>query len=78
MSDHRIDLHKVDGHDSSVAELRGFAPIGILECWNTGILGLKGVLFLFLSFTLFQYSSIPAFLIDFAREPINTYNVNRL
>ncbi|MCK4486299.1 MAG: hypothetical protein KAU38_05970 [Desulfobacterales bacterium] len=59
-------------------ELRGFAPIGILECWNTGILGLKGVLFLFLFFTSFQYSIIPAFLIDFAREPINTYNVNRL
>jgi len=59
-------------------ELRGFAPIGILECWNTGILGLKGVLFLFLFFTSFQYSIIPALLIDFATKPINSYNVNRL
>ena len=60
------------------SKLRGFAPIGILECWNNGILGLKGVLFLFLFFTSFQYSIIPLFLIDFAIEPINSHNVNRL
>jgi len=45
-------------HQSTI-ELRGFAPIGILECWNTGILGLEGVLFLFLFFTSFHHSIIP-------------------
>ena len=48
-------MHSAE-QEGVVSELRGFAPIGILECWNTGMLGLKGVLFLFLFFTSFQYS----------------------
>jgi hypothetical protein len=28
--------HRQNGY---IKELRGFAPIGMLECWNTGIMG---------------------------------------
>jgi len=45
------------------SELRGFAPIGIMECWNVGIMGLKEFCLLLKSisslfFLLFHYSSI--------------------
>jgi len=48
------------------SELRSFAPIGMMEHWNTGIMGLKEffcnyyVLLLPL-FPIFQHSSIPVF-----------------
>jgi len=47
-----------------VLELRGFAPIGIMECWNVGIMGLKEFCLLLKSisslfFPLFHYSIIP-------------------
>jgi len=44
-------------------ELRGFAPIGILEGWNTGIMGLKEQKRSNLIFSAFitRYSIIPPF-----------------
>jgi hypothetical protein len=43
-------------HLKLIHELRGFAPIGIMEQWSNGMMGLK-------EFYL-QYSSIPFFHVD--------------
>jgi len=46
-----------------MAELRGFAPIGIMELWSNGMMGLKEFFTIkMVYFRLYpQYSSIPAF-----------------
>jgi hypothetical protein len=62
-------------------ELRGFAPIGMLEYWNNGMMGMKEFyqlkydLFLFY-YPLFQYSNIPV--IDESGGSLNSYLFNRL
>ena len=46
-----------------IAELRGFAPIGIMELWSNGMMGLKEFFTIkMVYFRLYpQYSSIPFF-----------------
>jgi len=43
-------------------ELKGSAPIGMLEYWNDGKMGLKAFLIIRLFFIFYpQYSTIPSF-----------------
>jgi hypothetical protein len=53
---------------STAIRIRGFAPIGMLECWNTGIMGFGeltewviGKITVEDEFTSFHYSTIPLF-----------------
>ncbi len=58
---------------NAVFELRGFAPIGVLEYWNNGMMGMKEFyqlkydLFLFY-YPLFHYSSILTLQLSMNRE----------